>query len=139
MLEKNPLVMMVEDNDDTRELYADYLRFAGFDVVTTTTVEDGYRLATSVQPAIVVTDLRLQDASGAELCTRLKTDVRTAEIPTLVVTASSHRGDLESALARGCSVVRIKPYLPEALEHDVRALLAGRRIPRWPPEYGAMR
>lgn len=135
MLEQRPLVLIVEDNDDTRELYTESLRFAGFDVVTAATVEDGYRFATSVRPAVVVMDLRLPDASGAELCDRFKNDVRTSDIPTLVVTASAHRGNLESALARGCSVVRLKPYLPEALEQDLRALLAGHRIPRLPPEY----
>ena len=38
-------------------------------------------------------------------------------------------------LASGCAVVRLKPYLPDALERDVRALIAGDRVHSWPAEH----
>jgi len=132
-----PVVVVVEDNEDTREMYADSLTFAGFRVLTAGDAEHGFTVATTAhpRPAVVVTDYRLPGASGADLCNRLKHDDRMAKVPTLLVTASSQRRDVEAALTQGCAVVRLKPYLPDALAHDVRALIAGKQIPQWPTEH----
>jgi DNA-binding response OmpR family regulator len=116
-------------------MYADSLTCAGFRVVPATDAENGYDLAAELRPSVVVTDFRLPGASGAELCNRLKQNDRTASIPTLLVTASSQRRDVEAALSQGCAVVRLKPYLPDALERDVRALIAGERVAKWPSEH----
>jgi DNA-binding response OmpR family regulator len=132
-----PVVVLVEDHEDTRNMYADSLTFAGFRVLTADDAESGFDVATTAvpPPAVVVTDFRLPRASGAELCNRLKHDHRTAKVPTLLVTASSQRGDVEAALSDGCAIVRLKPYFPDALAKDVRALISGKRIPQWPAEH----
>jgi DNA-binding response OmpR family regulator len=132
---KRPVVVIVEDHPDTCELYADSLTFAGFTVLTAANAEDGFKVATTVRPAVVVTDLRLPGVSGAELCKRLKHDDRTASVPTVLVTASSQRANVEAALSNGCAIVRLKPYLPDALERDVRAIIAGKTVPPWPAEH----
>jgi two-component system phosphate regulon response regulator PhoB len=129
--------VLVEDHLDTRQMYCDSLTFAGFNVATARDAEGGYQLAMTLLPSIVVTDFRLPGASGAELCNRLKRHELTAKIPTLLVTASSQRRDVEHALAHGCAVVRLKPYLPDELERDVRALLAGDELKSWPAEHDA--
>jgi two-component system phosphate regulon response regulator PhoB len=131
-----PVIVLVEDHTDTRELYADSLAFSGFRVHSASNADDGFRLAVEHRPKAVVTDYVLRGGpSGAELCNRLKHDHRTDGIPTLLITASSQRQDAEAALREGCAVVRLKPYLPDALEHDIRALIAQKPIPRWPTEY----
>lgn len=116
-------------------MYSHALTYAGFDVSTAKDAEAGYELATSLRPSIVITDFRLPGASGAELCSRLKQNRRTSGIPTLLVTASSQRRDLEKALSQGCSVVRLKPYLPDHMERDIRALISGAAVSHWPTEY----
>jgi DNA-binding response OmpR family regulator len=116
-------------------MYADSLTFAGFSVMSAADAESGYRLATSLRPSVVVTDFRLPGGSGAELCDRLKHDARTANIPTLLVTASSQRDDVAAALSLKCAIVRLKPYLPDAMERDVRALIAGEPLASWPSEH----
>jgi DNA-binding response OmpR family regulator len=130
-------IVLVEDHADTREMYRDSLTFAGFDVVTAADAEGGYQLAARLLPSIVVTDFRLPGGSGADLCNRLKRYQPTEKIPTLLVTASSQQSDVANALSDGCAIVRMKPYLPDELERDVRAILAGDAVPSWPPEYGA--
>lgn len=118
-------------------MYSHALTHAGFEVSTAVDVDAGYELATSLRPSIVVTDYRLRGGSGADLCSRLKRNRRTSAIPTLIVTASSQPRDLEHALKLGCTAVRLKPYLPDEMERDIRALIAGARVAHWPPEYGA--
>lgn len=131
-----PVVVLVEDNKDTRDLYAESLAFCGFHVHATGDADDAFRLAVQHRPHVVVTDFVLPGGpSGAELCNRLKKDRRTSRIPTLLVTASSQRKDVEAALKQGCAVVRMKPYLPDELERDIRLLIAGKRVTPWPPEH----
>lgn len=136
MAKSRPVVVLVEDHGDTSDMYAESLEFAGFRVHTAATADRGFELAAELHPGIVVTDFWLQGSgSGAELCHRLKHDSRTRRIPTLLVTASSQRKDVERALEQGCAVVRLKPYLPVALARDIRSLLAGKSIPQWPAEH----
>jgi two-component system, OmpR family, phosphate regulon response regulator PhoB len=119
-----PVVLLVEDHLDTREMYAWSLEASGFHVLTAAAADEAFDLATSLQPQIVVTDFWLKGGpSGADLCHRLKGDTRTARIPTLMVTGSTQRQLAEGALGSSCAVIRLKPYLPDALERDVRALI----------------
>lgn len=131
-----PVVLLVEDHLDTREMYAWSLEASGFDVRTAEDAEGAFELATDIRPRVVVTDFWLRGGpSGADLCNRLKLDARTATIPTLMVTGSAQRQTAEVALASGCAVVRLKPYLPDALERDVRSLIAGERLTTMPEEH----
>lgn len=119
-------------------MYSHALTYAGFDVSTAIDAEAAYALATVLYPSVVVTDFRLPGWSGAELCNRLKRNDRTSSIPTLLVTASSQRRELESVLEQGCAVVRLKPYLPDEMERDIRAMIAGAKVEHWPAEYGRL-
>ena len=131
-----PLILVVDDHQDTRELYADSLVFAGFDVRTARNGAEGFAIATAAGPALVVTDYLLGSGmTGAELCTRLSADPRTKHVPTLMVTGASQRKDAENAVTAGCAVIRLKPYLPDALERDVRALIEGRPVAQLPHEH----
>jgi DNA-binding response OmpR family regulator len=124
-----PMVLLVEDHLDTREMYTWSLEASGFHVVTATAADEAFELATAMRPHIVVTDFWLKGGpSGADLCNRLKDDTRTATIPTLMVTGSTQRQLAEGTLQSSCAVVRLKPYLPDALERDVRALIAGEAV-----------
>ena len=131
-----PVVVLVEDDRDTRDLYADCLTYAGFDVHTASDADAGFTMAIRLRPHVVVTDFWLKGSpTGAQLCQRLKNDERTEHIRTLLVTASSQRKDAEAALEHGCAVVRLKPYLPDAMERDIRLMLANQSLPAWPSEH----
>lgn len=135
-MSRTAIVVLVEDHEETREMYSDSLAFAGFQVHAASDADDGFALAVRLLPRVVVTDFWLRGSvSGAELCNRLKHDARTMKIPTLLVTASSLRTDAKAALAKGCAIVRLKPYMPDALARDVRSLIAGRTIAAWPSEH----
>jgi two-component system, OmpR family, phosphate regulon response regulator PhoB len=124
-----PMVLLVEDHLDTRDMYAWSLEASGFRVLTAAAADEAFDLATTMRPHIVVTDYVLQGGpSGADLCNRLKDDSRTAAIPTLMVTGSTQRQLAEGSLRGSCSVVRLKPYLPDALERDIVALIAGQQV-----------
>ena len=126
-----PLILLVEDDRDNREMYASYLVFSGFRAAEASDIEVGFEHAVRMQPRVVVTDYVLgPKGTGVELCQRLKADARTRDIPALLLTGSSRRIADENAVADGCAVVRLKPYMPDALVADIRALISGRELPR---------
>jgi CheY-like chemotaxis protein len=119
-----PLVLLVEDDPDSREMYATGLQWAGFRV---TSVGDGTTALTqalSLSPQIVVTDLHVPGLNGLELCRRLKTTESTASIPLIAVTGAARESDVELARAAGFDRVLIKPCLPDSLRDTIHDLLA---------------
>lgn len=128
-------VLIVSEDDDARELYGSSLAFAGFPVVTVGSVREGYEAATHCDPRlIVVSDWRSSD-SALSLCRALRQDLRTTEIPIVFVTGIQLRQHFEAVITTGCVAVRVKPYLPDALERDARALLIGQSIDPFPTSY----
>jgi CheY-like chemotaxis protein len=119
------LVLVVEDDQDTSDMYALFLDYSGMRVLTASSVDAAFGIALEHQPDIVVTDFLLQgSANGADLCRRLHDDERTAHIPSLLVTGSTRKADAEAALGAGCAEVRIKPYLPDSLVSDIHEIIA---------------
>jgi len=119
-----PLVLVVEDDRDTREMYAMFLDFSGVAVLTAASADTAHAMAVEHQPNIVVTDMMLEGSgTGADLCLRLQADERTAHIPALLVTGfSQHQaGPLQEW---ACAEVRTKPYLPDAMVQDIKKILA---------------
>ncbi len=117
-------------------MYTMWLEHVGFAVFASESADDGFNTALDRQPGVVVTDYILRNgASGADLCRRLKGDPRTEHIPTLLMTGSSERRTVDGALKAGCAIVRLKPYLPDAMLADIDALLRGETPEAFPAEH----
>jgi CheY-like chemotaxis protein len=118
-----PLVLVVDDDRDTREMYSLFLELSGYRVVAAPDASSALEIALAQEPHVVITDFMLPGGlTGADLCRNLKQHQRTAHVPALLVTGSSRRSDAELALGAGCADIRVKPYLPEALLRDVQTL-----------------
>jgi CheY-like chemotaxis protein len=81
-----PLVLVVDDHDDTRELYVQSLVAFGFEAVGAADGEQAYRRAWDFHPDIVVTDLTLRGGEGWQLIQDLKREPRTRDIPVVLLT-----------------------------------------------------
>jgi CheY-like chemotaxis protein len=115
-------VLLVDDHDDSREVFGTILRYHGYVVMEASDGDEALRLTRTAAPGVVVTDLNMPGLDGASLIRVLKRDHDLAAIPTLVVTADTTwqaRSDAESA---GCSAFMLKPLTPGALLAAVRAL-----------------
>lgn len=118
-------VLIVEDDVDSRDMYAMALGFAGFDTHTAAGSAAAFEMAVASQPDVIVTDFMLGGGdNGAVLCQRIHGDERTAYIKMLVVTGSTRKRDVEALLGAGCSDIRTKPYLPDALIDDIEQLMS---------------
>ena len=90
-------MLLVDDYPDAREMYGEYLRFSGFDVVQASNGMEALQQAIETSPDIVLMDLSLPVMDGWEATRRLKADARTAAIPVVAVTGHSLAGVSENA------------------------------------------
>lgn len=120
---ESPLVLVVEDYQDAREMYAEYLRFAGFRVAEARNGIEALEKASSLSPDIILMDLALPRMDGWEATRRLKADDRTRAIPVVALTGHALAGHAEGARQAGCDAFVTKPCLPDALVAEVRRVL----------------
>ena len=117
------LVLVVEDYQDAREMYAAYLQFSGFDVAEAQNGVEAVEKTTELLPDIVLMDLALPRMDGWEATRRLKADPRTRHIPVVALTGHALAGHAEGAREAGCDSFVTKPCLPDALVAEIRRLL----------------
>jgi CheY-like chemotaxis protein len=118
-----PLVLIVDDYAEGREICAEYLAFRGFRVAT---AEDGIEAiakARELLPDVILMDLSLPRLDGWEASRTIKEDDRTRHIPIIALTAHALSSARERAVAAGCDSVVTKPCLPRNLEAEVRKQL----------------
>ncbi len=118
-----PLVLIVEDFDDNRQMYALFLELSGFSVAEASTGPEGLEKAQTLLPDLVVMDLSLPGLDGWEVTRRLKADERTRNIPILVLTSHVLARYRETAREAGCDGFVTKPCLPEDLVTEIRKVL----------------
>jgi two-component system cell cycle response regulator DivK len=118
-----PLILIVEDFDDAREMYRDYLEFTGFRVETARDGREAIDKARTLQPDLVLMDLSLPGIDGWEATRLLKADPATCNM--LIVALSAHALAAEGQRARsaGCDGFIAKPCLPSDLVEEVSKYL----------------
>ena len=120
------LILLVDDYQDGREMYADSLRFAGYRTLEASSGPEALQLAFDRQPGLILMDLSLPGIDGWEVTARLKKDTRTRHIPIVALTAHALQEERERAERAGCDAFVAKPCLPEELLAQVQRLLTPR-------------
>jgi CheY-like chemotaxis protein len=120
---KPPLVLVVDDFRDAREMYAEVLELAGFRVEQAENGIDAVAKAKRLLPAVVVMDLSLPVMDGWEATRQIKAHKLTRGVK--VVAISAHSLDVHVRRARevGCAEFIAKPCLPDDLVAAVRRQL----------------
>jgi CheY-like chemotaxis protein len=121
-----PLVLVVEDYQDAREMYTAYLSFSGYRVAEATNGLEAVEKAVELVPDIILMDLALPRMDGWEATRRLKLDERTKHIPVVALTGHALAGHAEGARQAGCDSFVTKPCLPDELVAEIRRMLAAR-------------
>jgi CheY-like chemotaxis protein len=124
---RKPVVLLVDDYPDAREMYAEYLEFSGFDIVQAGNGVEAIERAIDSQPDVILMDLSLPVMDGWEATRRLKADERTNTIPVLAVTGHALTGVSNDAKKAGCDGFITKPCLPEDLVTEIRKVLGDTR------------
>jgi CheY-like chemotaxis protein len=119
-----PLILVVDDYADAREMYAEALLAAGFRVAEAGDGQAAVTLARQLLPAVILMDLSLPGLDGWDATRELKGDPATAHIPVVALTGHALPSALDRARAAGCDRCVVKPALPDAVIGAVRDLLS---------------
>lgn len=128
--EARPLVLVVDDFEDARVLYGEYLAFCGYDVAEAQNGDEAITKATALKPDLILMDLSMPLVDGWEATRRLKADPRTKDILIMALTGHAMTGHAESARSAGCDAVVTKPCLPQDLVKTIDEMLGDRAVQR---------
>ena len=121
----NPVVLLVDDSEDTRHVLCLELRHMGCRVVTAADGCEAVEMALSVHPDLILMDLNLPRLDGLAAAERIRGHSELDEVPIIAVTAFDTYGIREAALEVGCQDYLLKPLGPGALERVLRGALPG--------------
>ncbi|MBE3589662.1 MAG: response regulator transcription factor [Firmicutes bacterium] len=114
-------VLVIEDDQDIRELVTHHLERAGFRVRVAATAAEGWERFRERAPDVVVLDLLLPDGHGFDLCRRFREEDKGVGI--VMLTALSEEADQVAGLELGADDYVVKPFRPRELVARVRAVL----------------
>jgi CheY-like chemotaxis protein len=126
-----PLVLLVDNYTDNREMYAEYLRTLGFRVIACSDAEASLGLARMCIPDIILLELRMNRMNGIEVLAQLQKEPTLAHVPVVALTASVLSYERAIAMAAGFTELLPKPCFPEDLANAiVRIITAAERHAR---------
>jgi len=118
-------ILVIEDDDEMRELMRMTLEQNGYEVVTAADGVRGYDTALFLKPDLIITDIRMPGADGIHVVRRVRDTDSLAETPILVMTAFG-TGSATFSLQLGANAFEPKPVDPQRLLSTVRRLLGER-------------
>ena len=120
-------VLVVEDEEDIRELVSYHLLKEGYQVAGVASGEEALATAEERPPDLILLDLMLPGVDGLTVCQRLRKNPRTESVPIVILTAKGEESDIVGGLNLGANDYVTKPFSPKVLLARVRAAL--RRSP----------
>jgi two-component system cell cycle response regulator DivK len=118
-----PRVLIVDDFEDARDLYAEFLRTQGYEVTGAADGPEALNLALPAGYDIIVLDLALPRMDGLAVLRELRRNPATARTPIIILSASVGQDAREDALAAGADLFLEKPCLPDDLEEAIRGFV----------------
>jgi len=122
-------ILLVEDNEDNRDMLSRRLKRKNFEVVLAVDGAEACAKAVGERPDLILMDMHLPVLDGWEASRRLKTAAETAAIPIIALTADAMSGDREKAVDAGCDDYDTKPVDLNRLLTKMEALLQRRTRP----------
>jgi two-component system alkaline phosphatase synthesis response regulator PhoP len=113
-------ILVVDDERQIAEIAGDFLRQAGFEVITAHDGAAALELARNEKPALVVLDLRLPGMDGLDVARSLRRD---SAMPIIMLTARVEEADRLRGLELGADDYVTKPFSPRELVARVKAVL----------------
>lgn len=119
----NEHVLIVDDDEDVLELVRYNLNRNGYHVETATSEECALSNTKTKLPDLIILDLMLPGIDGLEVCKKLKSDVKTEDIPIIMLTVRTEETDIVTGLELGADDYITKPFSLKVLVARVRRLL----------------
>ena len=124
--QSSPLVLVVEDDPETRQFYTEALQRDGFVVEQAHNGHQALHKALEMAPDLILTDIAVPGIDGIELCRRLRADPRTHDIPVLAISGYGDRQYADRARIAGADRMLAKPCDASLIVVEARRLLLSR-------------
>jgi len=109
MIPVQKTVLIVEDEEDAAELFAEMMRVSGFRVLKTTSSTPALAMMKTETPDVVILDIMMPETSGLDLLRQMRRDPALTGIPVVVVSAKSMPADIKNGMEAGASTYLSKP------------------------------
>jgi len=116
-------ILIVEDDRDITEMLEYNLTEEGYETISALNGRTGVELAGKRHPDLIILDIMMPIMDGFEVCRALKSDLLTAEIPIIILSAKSQETDKVLGLEFGADDYVTKPFSPRELIARIRAIL----------------
>jgi CheY-like chemotaxis protein len=124
MISNQRTIVIVEDDPETAEMFAEMIRLMGHSVFQVYRGAQAIGLIAEVKPSAVILDWKMSDISGLEVIQHIRRDAKLAKIPIIMVSAINLPSDIELALNSGASIYLTKPVGYKDLENAIQKALA---------------
>ena len=114
-------ILVVEDQEDNRQILRDLLTNGGYDMIEAANGEDAVTAAEANRPDLILMDIQLPILDGYEATRRIKSNPELKSIPIIVVTSYALSGDEGKARAAVCDDYITKPYSPRQLLAKIKS------------------
>jgi CheY-like chemotaxis protein len=129
-VQQDPLVLLVEDDAESRDGYAEFLERGGFRVAQAGSAEDALTQSRAMVPDVIVTDIALPGRDGFALATEIRCEAHTQDVPVVAMTAYWATDVHERADKAGITAILAKPCQPEHLIAELQRVLQRQRVAR---------
>ncbi len=109
MTKNQKTVVVVEDEPDAAELFAEMMRVSGFRVLKTYSSTPAISMIAKELPDVVILDIMMPDVSGLEVLRFMQREPQLRKIPVIVVSAKSMPSDIREGLEAGATLYLTKP------------------------------
>jgi two-component system, cell cycle response regulator DivK len=113
-------ILLADDQPETRDIHAGYMRRHGFSVITVGDGVSALEQARTGCPDVIVLDHSMPGRSGVDVARALKSDPLTARIPVVLMTAHAYGAVGKRAREAGCAAFLAKPCGPRRVMEEVR-------------------
>ena len=120
---KPPLILVVDDNLDAREMYCMYLRHEGFECIEAADGAEALRLARDRRPVVVLMDATMPGVDGWQAIEQLRAEPELRGMAVVMLTAHAFEEHRRRAAEVGADAFLAKPVLPDDLARQIRELL----------------
>ena len=122
---RNQLILVVDDNQDIRDLISLILEEEGYSVISAEEGTSALALINEKEPTLVLLDVMMPGISGLEVLRQLRASKRSqvSQTPVIMITAKSQSTDIDEALEAGATSYIVKPFRADALLEKVQSFL----------------
>ncbi len=124
-----PVLLIIDDDKAVRDYIRESLEL-NYRILSADNGKDGFRKAIRIIPDLIISDIRMPEVSGIELCNQLRDDERTSHVPIILLTAYSSNEFRMEGLSKGADAYVTKPFNIDILEAQIVNLLNSRRTLR---------